>query len=205
MKTKIRRLFSALLLISVISLFNCSNSESMKKPLLKIRLTYEENIITQLFLADRASETRAVLPDLKEEYNSILWTFTLFDENDNFQQNFSFENLSTLSFFIPIDEGKWKLKVQGELRASGQNAAEDGAQENLIILEGSSGLFEISASYYFDLSIPVFLKSNSGCGKLNLKIDVSDSSVAKVILSDQSNTFNGTFYKNEEGLIEIFF
>ena len=64
MKTKIRRLFSTLLLISVISLFNCSNSENMKKPLLKIRLTYDENIITPLFLADRANEARAVLPDL---------------------------------------------------------------------------------------------------------------------------------------------
>ncbi|MCR5765011.1 MAG: hypothetical protein K6G09_03420, partial [Treponema sp.] len=136
----------------------------------------------------------------------------MLDQNDNPADTFSFELTQSLSFFIPIEEGKWKVKVQGIFSQAEENLPEENhSTDNTsflppadsVILEGSSELFEIIDSYYYDLSIPVSLQNNSGYGKLNLKINAGNSPVTKVIITDTSNTFNHTFYKNENGIIEI--
>ena len=213
MRIKLKQYSTVVLFtILIFSFIDCRNSAPTEKPLLKVKLEYAGNIVASDVTENYLQNKRSIYPDFNAEAFDTLWTFTLLDENDNSTGSFSFENPQNLSFFIPIEQGKWKLKVQGiftEPRRnpsaaplpSGNTSAP--AQTDSIILEGSSELFEINDSYYYDLAIPVFFKNNSERGKLNLKIDVSDSPVTKVTLTDSSNTFNHTFYKDDNSIIDI--
>ncbi len=213
MSIKLKQYFAEVLfLLLFFSFINCRNSIRTKKSLLKVRLEYDFCTSDSNLFAGYLQNERSVFPDFNAESSNIFWTFTLLDQNDNPADSFSFASTQNLSFFIPIEEGKWKVKVQGIFSQTEKNLPEENPSTDntsslppgdFAILEGSSDFFEIKDSYYYDLSIPVALQNNSGYGKLNLKINTGNSPVTKVIITDTSNTFNHTFYKNENGIIEI--
>lgn len=207
-----QHLIEVLFLLLFFSFINCRNSARPEKSLLKVRLEYDFCTRDSNFFAGYLQNERSVFPDFNAESSNIFWTFTLLDQNNYPADTFSFDSTQNLSFFIPIEEGKWKVKVQGIFSQIEENLPEENhSTDNTsflppadsVILEGSSDLFEIKDSYYYDLSIPVALQNNSSYGKLNLKINAGNSPVTKVIITDSSNTFNHTFYKNENGIIEI--
>ena len=213
MRLKLKQYYIEVLFALVFfSFISCRNSVITEKSLLKVRLEYDFCTRGNTFTACPLQNIRSIFPDFNAESSNIFWTFTLLDQNNAQAESFSFEPTQNLSFFIPIDEGKWKVKVQGIFSQTEKNLPEEPPSTDntsslppgdFAILEGSSELFEIKDSYYYDLSIPVFFKNNSAYGKLKLKINTGNSPVTKVIITDSSNTFNHTFYKNENGIIEI--
>jgi len=185
-------LISILLLSAILSLISCKNQIKGDEAFLEIHLSSG--------LEKEASYGRSIYPAFNANYDQIKWLIYLFDEKGNLRNSFDFTATSSNSFLIPIEEGKWKIEIKG-IDSSGENALI--IDKSKAILAGKSDIFEINDRGFFQVSVPLFLINNQGCGQLQLKIDRGDTTLSRLILKDDSGKINERIDVNEEGIIQI--
>ena len=199
-KNKNNNTFILIELFTIVTVFSaCSFGASKRElPALKPQAAFITVSVQEPFSPLTAIQNRSAVPSLPSN-NAIEYNITATCGEKIVTQN---QPVSGNTIFrLEIEPGQWEVQVIGKKSETQTSQTSQSSQANDDILFGQQTVFVDEYGNY-DITVPVYF-IESGTGNVQLKIDVNETEIDKLLLCGTNTNLDKEYFKDSEGIIHI--
>ncbi len=187
-------------LFTIVTVFSaCSFGASKRElPALKPQAAFITVSVQEPFSPLTAIQNRSAVPSLPSD-NAIEYEIKATCGEKSVTQNQPVSG-STI-FRLEIEPGQWEVQVIGKKSETQISQTSQSSQANDDILFGQQTVFVDEYGNY-DITVPVYF-IESGTGNVQLKIDVKDTDIDRLLLCGTNTNLDKEYFRDSEGIIHI--